>query len=81
MDIQVDPNLVNQAYKQMLGEVQDRLQNQVVMLQAACTQLQSQLETATSEVEELKTENARLRAETGRQDGVPQDEDQSFDGA
>lgn len=76
MDIQVDPGLVNQAYKQMLVEVQGRLQDQVVMLQAACTQQGEQLRLARSRIEELETENAQLRSETGRQDGVPQDDSQ-----
>jgi uncharacterized protein (DUF3084 family) len=72
MNMQVDPNLVNQAYRQLLGETQDRLQGQVVTLQAAVTQLQT-------ENQGLKEENDRLQKllnqQSGRLDGVPQDDE------
>jgi HPt (histidine-containing phosphotransfer) domain-containing protein len=65
MDIQVDPNLVNQGYRKLLAETQSHLQEQVVLYQAALTQLQD-------ENGRLKEENERLLAASGRQDGVPQ---------
>lgn len=68
MDIQVDPNMVNQAYKQMLSEAQ----GQVAMLQAAATQLQGQVNSLTRENQELKVANEKLLSESGRQDGVSQ---------
>lgn len=78
MDIQVDPSLINRAYKQLLAETQSRLQEQVVTLQAACTQLQDQLQARDGQVKdltiELETLKKQVMAETGRQDGVPQDE-------
>lgn len=73
MDIQVDPNLVNQAYQQMLNETQTRLQGQLVLLQAAATQLQGQVESLTKENEELRSKNTELMQASGRQDGVPQE--------
>ena len=71
--ITVDPNLVNQAYKNMLTESQ----SQVATLQAAATQLQGRINELTAENAELKKVNQDLTAESGRQDGVPQDEEEA----
>jgi prefoldin subunit 5 len=72
----VDPELVNQAYKQMLADSQ----GQVALLQAAATQLQRQVAQLTSEkqslensVQELTAANERLMVDSGRHDGVPQE--------
>lgn len=69
MDIQVDPNLVNQAYKGLLAEAN----GQVALLQAAATQVQNELAQAQAEIEQLRADNSRLMEATGRQDGVPQE--------
>lgn len=76
MDIQVDPNLVNQAYRGMLADAN----GQVALLQAAATQVQNELAQALAEkqslenqVQELNEINTRLMETTGRQDGVPQE--------
>lgn len=66
----VDPELVSQAYKQMLAEAN----SQVALLQAAVSQLQSEVNSLRSEVEELKENNEELMAASGRQDGIPQEE-------
>jgi uncharacterized protein (DUF3084 family) len=69
--VTVDPNLVNQAYKQMLSDSQ----GQVALLQAAATQLQGELGQVTAERDQLKATNEKLMADSGRQDGVPQESD------
>lgn len=69
-EVPVDPNLVNQAYKQMLADSN----GQVAFLQAAANQLQTELTKVTEENAELKRVNEQLTAESGRQDGVPQEE-------
>jgi len=65
----VDPELVNQAYKQMLADSQ----GQVALLQAAATQLQRQVAQLTAENQELTAANERLMVDSGRHDGVPQE--------
>lgn len=69
-EVNVDPSLVNQAYKQLLADSQ----GQVAFLQAAATQLQNEVHGLTRENETLKAENRSLMAQTGRQDGIPQEE-------
>jgi hypothetical protein len=71
--VTVDPNLVNQAYKQMLSDSQ----GQVALLQAAATQLQDELSRTVMERDELKKTNQQLMADSGRQDGVPQESETS----
>lgn len=63
----VDPNLVNQAYKQMLSDSQ----SQVALLNAACNQLQNRVKNLEEQVEELQAANSRLMTDSGREDGVP----------
>lgn len=63
----VDPNLVAQAYKQMLTDSQ----GQVALLNAACNQLQNQIASLEEQVKELKAANERLMNNSGREDGVP----------
>lgn len=70
MDIQVDPHLINQAYKQLLSEAQSEL----VLVQAAATQLQSQNQDLQRQLDELREEHQKLMQQTGRQDGMPQEE-------
>lgn len=72
-EMPVDPNLVNQAYKQMLADSQ----GQVAFLQAAATQLQNKLADVTAENDELKASNAQLTQASGRQDGVPQEAEEA----
>lgn len=67
--VTADPNLVNQAYQQMLADSQ----GQVAILQAVATQLQGELASTKAELDQVKKENERLMADTGRQDGVPQE--------
>jgi len=69
-ELTVDPNLVNQAYKQMLADAQ----GQLAFVQAAATQLQTQVAELTAENNELKASNKQLTEASGRQDGVPQEE-------
>lgn len=69
-EVPVDPTLVNQAYKQMLADSN----GQVAFLQAAATQLQTELAKVTEENTELKASNKQLTEASGRQDGVPQEE-------
>lgn len=66
----VDPDLINQAYQQMLSESQ----HQVAMLKAAATQLQGQVQQLNAENGELRAKNEQLIQASGGQDGVPQDE-------
>lgn len=69
-EVTADPELVQAAYKQMLADSQA----QCAVLQAVATQFQNQIASLSSELELVKAENARLMADTGRQDGVPQGE-------
>jgi cell division protein FtsB len=72
MDIQVDPNLVNQAYRQILRDVQSSLQEQLVLYTAVANQQQAEIDRLREENEELKLANKDLMAQSGRQDGIPQ---------
>lgn len=67
MDVQVDPNLVNQAYQKMLADAN----GQVALLQAAATQLQTRVNELQAQVQELTQANEKLTAESGRMDGIP----------
>lgn len=69
--IQANPDLVQRAYEQKLADST----REVVLLQAVATELQQQVEELTKENGELKAANEVLMANSGRQDGVPQEPD------
>lgn len=73
MDIQVNPELVQTAYRQMLSDAN----SQVALLQAAATGLQQEKDRLEKENKQLRQENGSLRQQTGRKDGVPREEPSS----